>query len=58
MTGIQALNADFRDMVAALHDANAAFLIVGAYAVSLHGHARTTGDMTSGSAQRTTTQHA
>lgn len=45
MTSLDALNADFRDMVQSLVDANAEFLVVGAYAVSFHGHARTTGDM-------------
>jgi hypothetical protein len=44
MTGLDALNADFRDMVVALCRAEAEFLIVGAYAVSYHGHPRTTGD--------------
>lgn len=45
MNGIAGLNPDFRDMVAALCDAGAEFLVVGAFAVSFHGHARTTGDM-------------
>ena len=45
MNGIDGLNPDFRDMVTALCDAGAEFLVVGAFAVSFHGHPRTTGDM-------------
>jgi len=45
VNGIDGLNPDFRDMVAALCDAGAEFLVVGAFAVSFHGHPRTTGDM-------------
>lgn len=45
MTGLDGLNPDFRDMVLALADEQTEFLLVGAYAVSFHGHARTTGDM-------------
>jgi hypothetical protein len=45
MTSLDGLNPDFRDMVAMLCDEGAEFLVVGAYAVSFHGHARTTGDM-------------
>ncbi len=39
------LNPDFRDMLAALSDANADFLLVGAYAMAVHGFPRATGDM-------------
>lgn len=39
------LNTDFRDMLLALNDAEAAFLVVGAYAVAAHGHPRATGDL-------------
>jgi predicted nucleotidyltransferase len=45
MTDLDGLNRDFRDMVFALCDEGAEFLLVGAYAVSFHGHPRTTGDM-------------
>ena len=45
MTSLDSLNPDFRDMVEALCEEGADFLIVGAYAVSFHGHPRTTGDM-------------
>jgi hypothetical protein len=45
MTSLDGLNPDFRDMVAMLCDEGAEFLVVGAYAVSFRGHARTTGDM-------------
>jgi hypothetical protein len=36
------LNADFRDMLSALSDAQAEFLLVGAYAVAVHGLVRST----------------
>lgn len=39
------LNPDFRDMLRALNDADADFLVVGAYAVAAHGHPRATGDL-------------
>ena len=39
------LNPDFRDMLHALNDADADFLVVGAYAVAAHGHPRATGDL-------------
>ncbi len=45
MIDLSSLNPDFRDLITALCDVDAEFLIVGAYAVSLHGHPRTTGDM-------------
>jgi hypothetical protein len=45
VTALDGLNDDFRDMVSALCDAGAEFLIVGAYAVSFHGHPRATGDL-------------
>ena len=45
MTSLDTLNADFRDMVQCLADEGAQFLMIGAYAVSFHGHPRTTGDM-------------
>lgn len=39
------LNADFRDMLSALSDARAEFLLVGAYAVAVHGLVRATADL-------------
>ena len=39
------LNTDFRDMLSALLDAHAEFLLVGAYALAVHGVPRATGDM-------------
>ncbi len=45
MTALDQLNPDFRDMLCALIDEGVRFLVVGAYAVSFHGHPRTTGDI-------------
>ncbi len=39
------LNNDFRDMLSALNDAAAEFLVVGAYALAAHGYPRATGDI-------------
>ena len=39
------LNQDFKDMLQSLSEANALFLIVGAYALAVHGFPRATGDM-------------
>lgn len=39
------LNPDFRDMLSALSDARARFLVVGAYAMAAHGYVRGTGDI-------------
>lgn len=39
------LNDDFLDMIAALSDADARFLLVGGYAVGVHGHPRATKDL-------------
>lgn len=39
------LNANFRDMLNALNDAGAEYLIVGAYAMAAHGCPRATGDI-------------
>jgi len=41
----QALNQDFRDMLAALRDAGARFIVVGAHAMAVHGVPRATGDI-------------
>ena len=38
-------NPDFRDFLQALNDCEVEYLLVGGYAVILHGHARVTGDM-------------
>lgn len=37
-------NPDFRDMLCALRDENAEFLVVGAYALAVHGISRATSD--------------
>lgn len=39
------MNEDFRDLLRALSDADARFLVVGAYAVSYHAEPRATGDL-------------
>jgi predicted nucleotidyltransferase len=39
------LNPDFRDMLSALSDERAEFLLVGAYALAVYGLPRATGDM-------------
>ena len=39
------LNPDFRDMLSALSDEGAEYLLVGAYAVAVHGIPRATGDL-------------
>ena len=39
------MNEDFRDILRALLEAQAQFLIVGAYAVAAHGSPRATGDL-------------
>ena len=39
------MNDDFRDLLAALLDAGARFLVVGAHAVAVHGVPRATGDL-------------
>jgi hypothetical protein len=41
----RALNPDFQDLLAALQEANARFLVVGAYALAVHGAPRATGDL-------------
>ena len=38
-------NPDFKDMLSALSDVQADFLLVGAYAMAAHGHPRATGDL-------------
>jgi hypothetical protein len=39
------LHPDFRDMLRALSDENAEFLLIGGYAVGVHGLTRATGDI-------------
>jgi hypothetical protein len=39
------LNEDFRDLLAALLDSGARFLVVGAHAMAVHGVPRATGDL-------------
>ena len=39
------MNPDFHDLLRALSDAGARFLVVGAYAVSFHSEPRATGDL-------------
>ena len=39
------MNRDFTDLLSALSDAEARFLIVGAYAVTFHSQPRSTGDL-------------
>ncbi len=39
------LNPDYRDMLSALNEVGAEFLLVGAYALAAHGRPRATGDM-------------
>ncbi len=45
MIRLDSLCSDFQDMVLALCEAKAEFLVVGGYAVAWHGHARSTGDI-------------
>jgi hypothetical protein len=39
------LNPDYRDMLYALSEEGVRYLLVGAYALAVHGHVRATGDM-------------
>src|SRR5262249_5639829 len=39
------VNRDFRDLFAALNDAEAEYLVVGAHALAAHGHVRATKDI-------------
>ncbi len=39
------MNRDFVEMLSALCEANADFLVVGAHALAVHGHPRATGDL-------------
>jgi hypothetical protein len=42
---LDGLNSDFSDVLIALADARADFIVVGAYAMALHGTPRSTGDI-------------
>lgn len=39
------LNPDYRDMLSAFAEENVKYLLVGAYALAVHGHVRATGDI-------------
>jgi hypothetical protein len=39
------LNKDYKEMLHALNDAGVEYLIVGAYALAVHGNMRSTGDI-------------
>ena len=41
-------NDDFRDFIQALNNNNVEYILVGGYAVILHGYRRAAGDMESG----------
>jgi hypothetical protein len=45
MSTLDAVNPDFRDLLEGLITAEVEFLVVGAYALALHGVPRTTGDI-------------
>lgn len=45
MSDESALNDDFRDMLAALAEAQVEFIVVGAHAMAVHGVPRATGDI-------------
>ena len=45
MTGAHGLNQDFLDILRALDDAQAEYLVVGAHAMAVHGVPRATGDL-------------
>lgn len=39
------LNPDYRDMLSAFTEESVKYLLVGAYALAVHGHVRATGDI-------------
>lgn len=41
-------NSDFRDFIQALNNQHVQYILVGGYAVILHGYRRVTGDMDMG----------
>jgi hypothetical protein len=48
----QRVNEDFTDLLAALLQADARFLVVGAYVLAVHGTPRATGDLDNGCGPR------
>jgi hypothetical protein len=51
------LSQDYRDLLIALLDAGAEFLLIGGWALALHGHGRGTDDMECKYAYKTRPQH-
>ena len=51
------MNPDSVDLLGAFNAANVRFLVVGAYALALHGRPRATGTLTSGSTPLRRTPH-
>ena len=45
MAGTMRLNQDFKEFIQSLNDNNVRYLIVGGYAVAMHGHPRYTKDI-------------
>lgn len=45
LRGSKLLNPDFRDILQAFSDESVAYLLVGAYALAVHGYPRATGDI-------------
>jgi hypothetical protein len=45
MAGNMTLNQDFKEFIQSLNDNNVRYLVVGGYAVALHGHPRYTKDI-------------
>ena len=44
-SGVMILNPDFKDFFVSLNEARVRYLVVGGYAVALHGHPRYTKDI-------------
>ena len=47
MVGNMVLSQDFKEFIQSLNDNNVRYLVVGGYAVALHGHPRYTKDLES-----------
>jgi hypothetical protein len=45
ISGVMILSPDFKDFLASLNEARVRYLVVGGYAVALHGHPRYTKDI-------------
>jgi hypothetical protein len=45
MTSLEGLNEDFRDLLVLFADAGVEFVVIGAYALALHGAPRASGDI-------------